>query len=694
MTYEKDPFELEEIPDYAMQPAKEADEYNVHYVPRGTAGRFDPAAYEKVLYDSLKQAEEQEVLSEMLEEEPKMTEAQPVLMEMESEITAEQPEIPEEQPEILVAELETLEEQAEALEEEYDKQKEIPAARPAFQPVFIPKTVPARIVPLTGNAVSSRVKLVDLKRREPFRMTIEEDILVPDVKPDLARILSMDGKVKLAEQELHIGQAGADTIRLNGDLILQTLYVPEHAADGEPIVAIESRIPFKSESEMKTSPYSELAVAPVIEALEHTIINERKFRAKLTVKFGFKEYSKVDAEVFEGVRNEELQMLKEKLSLIDVAVRKKEPFEVKEDLALKETMPEILKILKYDVNVIENHKQITKEKAVINASVYCNVLYMGAGEDPEQASSAEVGADSETGAMPVFYQGKTEFTQFIRLDGESASGDQLPTGSRVCFDIKDLSLTAKEDAGGKKCILDLDMNVDTGLELYKTLEKEIVSDVYHHKKDIQFETDEIAATALSGSGTAEISAREIVNVPERFGTVDKVMYLSGSAAEKRTFIDQGKCITEGVVTADLIFITADADKTVFSIRQDIPFRSAVEIPGITPDMTADNEITLKELWSDKINNRQIEVNAGVQVNTTVTDRKQYQPVKSISLVESPQDSRRPSGIVLYVTRPGDTIWKIAKKYRTTIEDMKKINEIETGKEVRPGMKLLIVGRND
>ena len=59
MTYEKDSFEMEGIPDYALQPAKDADEYNFHYVPRGATGRFDPAAYEKVLHDSIKQAAEE-----------------------------------------------------------------------------------------------------------------------------------------------------------------------------------------------------------------------------------------------------------------------------------------------------------------------------------------------------------------------------------------------------------------------------------------------------------------------------------------------------------------------------------------------------------------------------------------------------------------------------------------------------------
>ena len=143
------------------------------------------------------------------------------------------------------------------------------------------------------------------------------------------------------------------------------------------VVSIESRIPFKNEAEMTARPYSDLAVTPNIESVDFTIINERKFRVKAAVVFGIKEYSNVDVEVFEGVRDEEVQMLKEKINLTDVAMRKTEPIEIKEDIILKENSPEIQKILAYDVNVVENHKQITKEKAVINASVYCNVMYLG-----------------------------------------------------------------------------------------------------------------------------------------------------------------------------------------------------------------------------------------------------------------------------------------------------------------------------
>jgi hypothetical protein len=580
----------------------------------------------------------------------------------------------------------------EAAEEAVEEAVAETVFRPVFQPVFVPKTIPAKIVPMAGNTISSKLKLTDMKKKEPLRIAIEEDILVPDVKPDLARILAMNGKVKPSEREIHIGQAGTERIRIAGDLILQTLYVPEHMTEAEPIVAIESRIPFKNEAEMTARPYSDLTVAPNIESVDFTIINERKFRVKAAVVFGIKEYSSVDVEVFEGVRDEEVQMLKEKINLTDVAMRKTEPIEIKEDLILKENSPEILKILAYDVNVVENHKQITKEKAVINASVYCNVMYLGAegNKDAVKAEDAESVPAEE--AIPVLFQGKTEFTQFIRLDGDYNPSEQNPAGSKVNFDITSLNLTAKEDGNGKRSLLGLDMNVDTGLELYKNVEKEVVTDVYHDRKDIQFETDEVGVMALGGSGVAEISAREIVNIPERFGNVDKVVYISGNISEKRAFVDGTKSVVEGVVAVNMICTSADT-KTAFNVSQEIPFRSAMEIPGITPEMTANNDIVLKELWFDKINNRQIEVNAGILVNTAVSSEKKHQLVKNISFLESPQDNITLPGIVLYVARAGDTIWKIAKQYRTTIDELKKVNDLEVGKEIKPGTKLLIVAKN-
>lgn len=729
MTYEKDPFEFEDIPDFALQPARGAEEYNSKFLPKGGAGRFDSTAYEEILKGFAAQEEQLEerqdnftepdwetmlgrlkepkgdLFEEVMESAPAPDPEAVQVLEPVSEEVADVEAVPVSQPDLdgeeelaeVLAPVEVP--TAETMADEEEAPAEIPVSqpvaavppeskeRPAAQPVASPKAAPIKITPVS-SAMNSKLKLIDIKKIPQGKIYIEEDILVPDVKPDLASILSMEGKVKLNQRELHVNQSG--NIKVSGDLVLQTLYQPETRADGEGVIAIESKIPFKSDMEIKAGELSDLWVSPVVEAVDYTIINERKFKVRANLTLGIREYSKVDMELFEGIRDEEVQMLKEKICLTDVALRKKEPIEIKEELSLKENMPEIDKILTYDVNITENHKQINKEKAVINASVYCNVMYL----TREAAVSAK--DEEETPAMestPVLYQGKTEFTQFIRLDEEDLSGGQNPAGSRIGFDISSLSLTAKEDGNGKKNLLELDMNVETYLELYKNVEKEVVTDVYHHLKEIQYDTEDIDLTSVSGSGVAEVSVREIINVPERYGNVDRVAYISGKVNEKSAAIEQGKNVVEGAVTFKLICVGADDPKNVFSITQDIPFRSSMEIPGITSDMTSDNDMMLKEVWFDKINNRQIEVNAGILMNTTVSKEENLKLVKKVSFLEMPVDAYQNPGIILYITRTGDNLWKIAKKYKTTIEEIRKINELGSARDVKPGTKLLIVAKN-
>ena len=49
-----------------------------------------------------------------------------------------------------------------------------------------------------------------------------------------------------------------------------------------------------------------------------------------------------------------------------------------------------------------------------------------------------------------------------------------------------------------------------------------------------------------------------------------------------------------------------------------------------------------------------------------------------------------AGAVIYMVQKGDSLWKIAKKYRTTVADIVAVNEIENPELIYPGQKLLII----
>ena len=60
--------------------------------------------------------------------------------------------------------------------------------------------------------------------------------------------------------------------------------------------------------------------------------------------------------------------------------------------------------------------------------------------------------------------------------------------------------------------------------------------------------------------------------------------------------------------------------------------------------------------------------------------------------EAADEVKSASGAVIYTVRDGDSLWEIAKKYNTTIDDILSVNSanIENGDMVYPGQRLLIL----
>ncbi|MCE2603742.1 hypothetical protein LH384_32140, partial [Pseudomonas aeruginosa] len=129
---------------------------------------------------------------------------------------------------------------------------------------------------------------------------------------------------------------------------------------------IQSRLPFKTDWQVTASPLSHLVIESKIERIDYSVINERKFRAKITLGLFLKEYAEKELQLFENLRGEQLELLKETVKMSHVALRKEESLEIAEDLKVKEGSPRPIKILKSDINVVENHNQTTSEKMVIN----------------------------------------------------------------------------------------------------------------------------------------------------------------------------------------------------------------------------------------------------------------------------------------------------------------------------------------
>lgn len=85
--------------------------------------------------------------------------------------------------------------------------------------------------------------------------------------------------------------------------------------------------------------------------------------------------------------------------------------------------------------------------------------------------------------------------------------------------------------------------------------------------------------------------------------------------------------------------------------------------------------------------RRVEYSVVVSIGVRVFEVRQFAAVTDCELVKP--EERDPAVITYYVTQEGDSPWKIARRYKITVDSLMKANKLESKDELRPGSKLLI-----
>ena len=534
--------------------------------------------------------------------------------------------------------------------------------------------VPAReieekvIVPVTGNAVYTPVQVTNISEKPKTVITIEEDILVPDTKPDLREILLIDGSALLSSHEIDRINKTDDYIGLSGEVELKTLYVPENRQAAGPVIAVQTRVPFKERWHTDIAPGATLIMDCRAEKIEYMVINERKYRVKISLSIAARECIDRKVDIFEGLSGEDLQMLKERAEITSISLRKKDTLTISENLEIKEE-GNFESILKQDISVAENYKQITAEKIVINGFIYVNLLYTVTGEST---------CDSIRQA-----QERVEFTQFIPIK-QQAEG----VGS-ICFDSSGLRVKLVQDEEQGE-VFRLEGEIITFAELYTVTERDIIVDGYHREKDFICDFTEERSRVPVATSTGEASVREIISPDAAYGEVEKILYTTGEIVESESRGEQGKVITEGTLQAKMICVSLrnEEEPQIFSIRQGVPFRVVTTVPQMTGGEIISAKTQVRDIWAEKINGKQLEFNATVMVGAEIMREVAFKVLTNPAFEESTSKETM-APMVVYVAGKDDTLWSIAKKFKTSADSVSKLNELEDEGIVQ-GRKLLII----
>ena len=185
------------------------------------------------------------------------------------------------------------------------------------------------------------------------------------------------------------------------------------------------------------------------------------------------------------------------------------------------------------------------------------------------------------------------------------------------------------------------------------------------------------------------SRSEICNIREK-QSIPEIGSNKIYDVEVMPIIEEQKLLTNrimysGQISLNYIFASNGGVDTK---KVSIPFNFTMDFDGITENSNINTiiEITLQDfvVAPDETIDVKIDLNftaiSGKDASISIIDEIQQDDQREVSSKYS---------MVIYFVKPGDTVWKIAKKFGSTIEDITRINKIEDVNNLPIGKQLFI-----
>ncbi|HYH01964.1 MAG TPA: LysM peptidoglycan-binding domain-containing protein, partial [Bacillota bacterium] len=102
-------------------------------------------------------------------------------------------------------------------------------------------------------------------------------------------------------------------------------------------------------------------------------------------------------------------------------------------------------------------------------------------------------------------------------------------------------------------------------------------------------------------------------------------------------------------------------------------------------------VAMDNLKLELLGSRVIKVKGNIKSSVVVKKTRAISAIQNCAIVTPVDPATRPS-MMFYIVQPGDTLWKVARKYQTTVETLLRANQLSGPERIEPGRKLLIPKR--
>lgn len=512
--------------------------------------------------------------------------------------------------------------------------------------------------------IKKNLHMLRTKSEAMNQVTFDEDYNVPDSCSDVGRMIQKDGEVIIEEVQINAGSAA-----IKGMLVFRLLYVADEEA--HRVHSLEGRIGIQETLFLEgLESGDKVCLKWDIEDLTIRLIHSRKLNIKALISFRAGVDELEDVAVPTDLKDQEgISVKKKELQALSLCVHKKDTMRRKEEMVLPSNKPNIHRILWKDAQLRGLDLRPDQDQVLIRGELFLFVLYAGDEED-----------------HPLQW-----VEQAIPFSGEVAcSGCRQELISHMEVQMQQAVLEIQPDADGEERIIQADLVLELDMKFYREESMSILQDVYTPQKECRLDTQEHVLSSLLIRNDSKCRLQERMTVQGGQGKILQVCHSSGDIRVDQAKIVENGIRVEGIILVRVLYIITDDAMPFYSMEEAIPFSHLIEAAGIDQDCVYYLRTDLEQLSTNMADSSQLEVKAVMNLNALVMRQKRQQVI--VGITEAALDRKKIQelpGIVCYVVQPEDTLWDVAKRFYTSLDQIRELNQLEAD-ELTPGEPILVV----
>ncbi|MEF9960788.1 MAG: DUF3794 domain-containing protein [Niameybacter sp.] len=518
---------------------------------------------------------------------------------------------------------------------------------------------------MSVELIRKQMGLNEMTRRENVQVVKERDIIVPDGKPDMQRVLYLDGDINIDQIDVQ-----EDRVVYKGQLDTTILYVPQN--NSKEIYTMKGSIPLEDFVILDgVDSNQRIAFNYNIEHMHWNILNERKLNVKAIIGVGVEATKPKEVEIVTDVRSEgPIQTSAGIMSVVKPSQSGTEKLIVKDELTIPQGKPSIAEILKLHTDIKEEQIKRTDNEILYNGIVEICTMYTSQDEDKPV----------EVAKHRIPFSGSSDITK-----------PQEEAYWNCELSVKPTYVQASPDYDGEDRIVEVECIVEAKYSTFDKNDETIVADVYCPGKKVTMTNTEADYMNLASKGTARASKKDMITLDNGAPDTEQIFSVSLKPIIDEKQVNGDKLTVSGVLEAKVVYIDPENMNMVQTAVEMIPFNQEFVCEGISKDAYVDVKVQSKDVEVSSYNKNDLMIDYTLDYVVNVYKKDMVQTINQINVEDMDKEelANYPS-MTVYAAKKGDNLWSLAKRFNTTVQDIVEINDLDENTALNFGQKLIIL----